>query len=151
MPPKDWLEFKIEVPFEFVEPVAELFRKFGKGGVAIEEAGGYNPDEGESPPERPSASLRTYMPRTPGYRSNREMVHIGVALIAKITELTELEERDIAEREWEDAWKAHFTPLRVGKRLIVQPPWRRGEERPGDVVIEIDPGVRSDLQVESTR
>jgi len=137
----DWLEFKVEVPFEFVEPVAELFRKFGKGGVAIEEAGGWNPDEGESPPERPSAILRTYMPQTPGYRSNREMIHIGIQLISKITEISELEERDIAEKEWEDAWKAHFTPLRIGKRLIVQPPWRRGEERHGDVVIEIDPGL----------
>ena len=32
-----WIEFKIAVPFEFVEPVAELFRRYGKGGVAIEE------------------------------------------------------------------------------------------------------------------
>lgn len=138
---KAWLELKVEVPFEFVEPVAELFRKFGKGGVAIEEAGGYNPDEGESPPERPSAILRTYMPQSPAYKSNREMIHIGVALIGKLTEVSDLQERDIAEQEWEDAWKAHFTPLRVGKRLIVQPPWRRGEERPSDVVIEIDPGL----------
>ncbi len=140
-PPKDWLELKVKVPFEFVEPVAELFRRFGKGGVAIEEAGGWDPDEGEAQPERPSAILRTYMPQTPGYRSNREMVHIGVQLISKITDISDLEERDIAEQEWEDAWKAHFTPLRIGERLIVQPPWRRGEERPGDVVIEIDPGL----------
>ena len=138
---KDWIEFKVEVPFEFVEPVAELFRKFGKGGVAIEEAGGWNPDEGDTRPERPNAILRTYMPQTPGFRSNREMIHIGIELISKLTEVSPLEERDIAEQEWEDAWKAHFTPLRIGERLIVQPPWRRGEERPEDVVIEIDPGL----------
>ena len=138
---KDWIEFKVEVPFEFVEPVAELFRKFGKGGVAIEEAGGWNPDEGESRPERPNAILRTYMPQTPGYRSNREMINIGVALIGKLTDISPLEERNIAEQEWEDAWKAHFTPLRIGQHLIVQPPWRRGEERPDDIVIEIDPGL----------
>ena len=69
------------------------------------------------------------------------MIHIGVALISKITELSGLEEREIAEREWEEAWKAHFTPLRIGERLLVQPPWLRGEARPGDVVIEIDPGL----------
>ena len=136
-----WLEFKIQVPFEFVEPVAELFRRYGKGGIAIEEAGGWNPDEGESPPERPSAIIRTYMPQTPGYRSNREMIHIGVQLVGKLTDLPPLEERVIEEREWEDAWKAHFTPLRIGKRLLVQPPWHRGEAQPEDVVIEIDPGL----------
>ena len=136
-----WIELKIEAPFEFVEPIAELFRRYGRGGVAIEEAGGWNPDEGERPPERPSAIIRGYMPQTPAYRSNREMIHVGIALVAKLTDIGELEEREIAEREWEDAWKAHFTPLRVGKRLLVQPPWRRGEAGPGDVVIEIDPGL----------
>lgn len=142
MPPtKNWLELKVEVPFEFVEPVAELFRRFGKGGVAIEEAGGWNPDEGETAPERPNAVLRTYMPQTPAFRSNREMVHIGIELIGKLTDVSPLEEREIAEQEWEDAWKAHFTPLRIGEHLVVQPPWRRGEERSGDVVIEIDPGL----------
>jgi len=135
------LELKIRVPFEFVEPVAELFRRYGKGGVAIEEAGGWNPDEGESPPERQSAVLRTYMPQTPGYRRNREIVHIGIQLVGKLTDLPELEEREILEREWEDAWKAHFTPLRIGKRLLVQPPWLREEAGPDDVVIEIDPGL----------
>ena len=136
-----WLELKIRVPFEFVEPVAELFRRYGKGGVAIEEAGGWNPDEGESPPERQSAVLRTYMPQTPGYRRNREIVHIGIQLVGKLTDLPELEEREILEREWEDAWKAHFTPLRIGKRLLVQPPWLREEAGADDVVIEIDPGL----------
>ena len=141
MPGPLWLELKIEVPFEFVEPVAELFRRYGNGGVAIEEAGGWNPDEGESPPERQSAVIRAYMPQTPAYRSNREMVHIGIQLVAKLADIGELEEREIAEREWEDAWKAHFTPLRVGKRLLVQPPWLREEAAPGDIVIEIDPGL----------
>ncbi len=141
MPTNRWLELKIEVPFEYVEPVAELFHAYGKGGVVIEQVGVWNPDEGEPPPERPSAVLRTYMPQTPAFRSKRELVHIGVALIAKLTDLPELEEREIAEEEWEAAWKAHFTPLRVGHHLLVQPPWQTAEPQPGDVVIEIDPGL----------
>ena len=146
MPPAQWIELKIAVPFEFVEPVAELFRRYGKGGVAIEHAGGWDPDAGEGPPPRPSAVIRTYMPKTPAYHSNREMVHIGLQLVGKITDLPELEERDIAEREWEEAWKAHFTPLRVGKRLAIRAPWHREEDdAPGghadDVVIVIDPGL----------
>lgn len=141
MTPHPWLELKITVPFEFVEPVAELFRRYGKGGVAIEEAGGWNPDEGESPPPRQSAIIRAYMPQTAAYKRNRELVHIGLQLVGKLTDLPPLEEREIQEREWEEAWKAHFTPLRVGERLLVQPPWLRGEAGPDDVVIEIDPGL----------
>lgn len=140
-PPKRWLELKIEVPFEFVEPVAELFHAYGKGGVVVEHPGTWNPDEGESPAVRPSAIVRTYMPQSPAYRTKRELVHIGVQLIAKLTDLPELEEREVTEDEWEAAWKAHFTPLRVGRRLVVQPPWQAGQPRDGDVVIEIDPGL----------
>ena len=146
MRPAQWIELKIAVPFEFVEPVAELFRRYGKGGVAIEHAGGWDPDAGEGPPPRQSAVIRTYMPKTPAYHSNREMVHIGLQLVGKITDLPELEERDIAEREWEEAWKAHFTPLRVGKRIAIRAPWHREEDDPpggdgDDVVIVIDPGL----------
>jgi ribosomal protein L11 methyltransferase len=144
-----WIEFKIAVPFEFVEPVAELFRRYGKGGVAIEHSGGWDPDLGEKPPERPSAVIRTYMPKTPAFHSNREMVHIGLQLVGHITDLPELEERDIEEAEWEAAWKAHFTPLPVGKRMAVRAPWHREEDDPPelaggakrDVIIVIDPGL----------
>lgn len=136
-----WLELSIRVPFEFVEPAAELFRRFGKGGVAIEEAGGFNPDEGEAPPPRQSATIRTYIPQTPGYATHRARIHVGVALMGHITPLPPLQEREVREREWEEQWKAHFTPLRVGARLLVRPPWRQEPVRSGDVVVEIDPGL----------
>ncbi|MBM3939452.1 MAG: 50S ribosomal protein L11 methyltransferase [SAR202 cluster bacterium] len=141
MPKRPWIELSIRLPFEFVEPAAELFRRYGKGGVAIEEAGGYNPDEGEGPPSRQSAIVRTYMPQTAAFRVNREMVHIGIQLIGHITDLPPMEEREIREEEWEAAWKAHFTPLRIGERLLVQPPWHRDSVTPDDVVVEIDPGM----------
>lgn len=40
-----------------------------------------------------------------------------------------------------DAWREHATVTRVGDRLVVHPPWvERGEVRPHDVVVELDPG-----------
>ena len=92
-----WIEFKVKVPFEYVEPVAELFKKYGKDGLVIEHEGGWNPDEGESPPESPSAILRTYIPQTPAFKTNQEMLHIGLQLIGKLTELEQFEERKIEE------------------------------------------------------
>ena len=136
-----WIEFKVKVPFEYVEPVAELFKKYGKEGLVIEHEGGWNPDEGESPPESPSAILRTYIPQTPAFKTNQEMLHIGLQLIGKLTELEQFEERKIEESEWENAWKAHFTPLRIGKHIIVQPPWHKLEPDNKSIVIEIDPGL----------
>ena len=139
--PPNWLELSIQVPFEYVEPAAELFRRYGKGGVSIEEAGGWNPDEGETGPPRPAAKVTTYMPLTPAFHSNRELVHIGIQLISHLTELPPLEEREVPEREWEEAWKAHFTPLRVGRRLVVHPPWHSASLGHDDIGIEVDPGM----------
>ena len=39
-----WLEISARVPFEYVEPVASLFYRYGKG-VVIEEHTDFNPDE----------------------------------------------------------------------------------------------------------
>ncbi len=42
---------------------------------------------------------------------------------------------------WKERWKEFFRPTRVGERFVVRPPWEPVEERPGDRVITIDPGM----------
>jgi ribosomal protein L11 methyltransferase len=41
---------------------------------------------------------------------------------------------------WRDAWRAHFKPTRIGRRLVVRPSWEPYEAQPDDVVLTIDPG-----------
>ena len=45
----------------------------------------------------------------------------------------------IAEEDWAQAWRAHFAPLAIGRRLLVAPPW---ETPPGDgrLVLRLEPG-----------
>ena len=141
MPINPWIEFKVKVPFEYVEPVAELFKKYGKNGVVIEHEGGWIPDDGELPPLNQSAILRTYIPQSPAFKTNLEMLHIGLQLIGKLTDLEQFEAKEIEENEWEEAWKAHFTPLKIGERILVQPPWHTLEADTKSIIIEIDPGL----------
>ena len=137
-----WLEMSIRVPHEYVEPVAALFRRHGEGGVVIEEeAGGFNLDEGEQPPASPSATVRTYLPAASDFRVHRELVHIGISLISHVQPMPPLQEREVSEEEWESAWKAHFTPLHVGERLVVVAPFHAYEPRQGEVVVQLDPGL----------
>ena len=136
-----WFEFSITVPYEYVEPVAALFDRYGQGGVVIEEPGGHNPDEGETPPKMPSAIVRAYMPATAAFHSNREMVHIGVALIRHLHPLPDLEERELTADEWESTWKHHFTLLHVGRRLVIAAPFHNYSPTPGEVVVQVEPGM----------
>ena len=53
----------------------------------------------------------------------------------------ELRTRIVHEADWAEAWKAYFPVLRVGRRLVIRPTWRRHRARPDDVVLALDPGM----------
>jgi ribosomal protein L11 methyltransferase len=42
--------------------------------------------------------------------------------------------------DWENAWKKHFKPRRVGKNFVIKPSWESFDTLPTDIVIELDPG-----------
>ena len=46
----------------------------------------------------------------------------------------------IADEDWSQTWKAHFKPLRVGRRFLVSPTWEAVPADPDRLVIRIDPG-----------
>lgn len=45
----------------------------------------------------------------------------------------------LAEDDWADAWRAHFAPFAVGRRLVVAPPWEK-PAADGRLVLTIEPG-----------
>jgi ribosomal protein L11 methyltransferase len=49
--------------------------------------------------------------------------------------------RRISSRRWEDAWKAGLGVVRVTPRLAVKPTWKDYVPAPGEVVVELDPGM----------
>ena len=58
-------------------------------------------------------------------------------------DLGKLEARrhDVAEQDWTESWKAAFKPFRLGEHMLVKPSWEDAAVRPGDHIIEIDPGM----------
>ncbi len=52
-----------------------------------------------------------------------------------------IEVREIPVEDWGRNWKLHFKPLRVGRRLVVAPPWEGGPFPEGRVLIRIDPAM----------
>ena len=53
----------------------------------------------------------------------------------------EILQQTFAEEDWAENWKKAFRPLRLGSHMLVKPGWAECEIRPGDKVIEIDPGM----------
>ena len=136
-----WLELSVSAPPEFVEPLSHIFYRYGHGGVALEQQGGFNPDEGETASETAWVTLKTYLPINESTDERRNLIDVGVRLVAHVGPVTELVARTVDEDEWQNSWKDHFHVLRVGRRLVVKPTWREYDPRPTDVVIVLDPGM----------
>ena len=122
-----WHELSITVPFEYVEPVSYLFERYGYGLSVETKPGEY-------------AILRSYLPSL----SRQRLAHIevGIKLASSVAELGELQITPLGvDEDWRDSWKKHFTLLRVGEHLVIKPSWIEYDAKPGDVVIDIDPGL----------
>lgn len=41
---------------------------------------------------------------------------------------------------WRDAWKEHYRPFAIAPGLVIRPPWEKYDAKPGDQVLELEPG-----------
>ena len=121
-----WQELSIRVPQEYVEPISYLFSRYGRG-LSVEDGG----DD--------LVLLRTYLTSTSRHRLAR--IEVGVNLVRMLQPYGELMVRDLEQADWESAWKAHFSLLKVGKRLVIKPSWIDYDALKDEVVIELDPGM----------
>ncbi|MBI4570792.1 MAG: 50S ribosomal protein L11 methyltransferase [Chloroflexi bacterium] len=137
-----FLELAAAVRPQAAEAAADLFRRHVPAGVAIETPYEAIDDEGGVllHHDRP-VTLRAWLPadgvagRAALAALRRELRSLGAELVRP------LRARAVSDDAWKDLWKRHFSVLRIGRRLVVRPSWRRHRARRDDVVIEIDPGM----------
>jgi ribosomal protein L11 methyltransferase len=46
----------------------------------------------------------------------------------------------VADEDWAQAWRAHFAPLVIGRRLLVAPPWETPTDGGGRLILTLEPG-----------
>ncbi|MDP6714013.1 MAG: 50S ribosomal protein L11 methyltransferase [SAR202 cluster bacterium] len=136
-----WIELTVDVPPEYAEPMSEIFHRYGHGGVAIEQEAGHNPDEGESPPIPDFVTVKTYLPIDNTTERRRNQIDVGVRLVAHLATISPLRKQYVEEEDWQNAWKEHFDPLRIGQHLVICPTWREVEITESDILIHLDPGM----------
>ncbi len=141
-----WLELSVAADVEAVEAVSEILGRVATGGTTVEPAFDLV-DEGLSArldPTRP-AIVRAYVPARDPASTARAIAQASEALghlqAFGLRPIGELTTRTVDEADWADAWKRHFPVLRVGRRIVVRPTWRRHRARPDDVVLALDPGM----------
>lgn len=141
-----WLELSVSVDLEAVETVSEILGRVASGGTSVEPAFRLV-DEGlgaEVDPTGP-AIVRGYVPAGDADAARAAVAATTAALdhlaAFDLRPIGELRSRLVEEADWAEAWKAHFPVIRVGRRIVVRPTWRRHRRRPDDAVIALDPGM----------
>ena len=141
-----WLELAVTCDPEAVEAVSEILSRVAPGGVSVEPAFTLV-DEGlgAAVDRTKPATVRAYLPaRTPDDVAGA-VAQVDTALghlqAFGLREIGDLRSAIVHEADWASAWKEHFPVLRIGKRMVIRPTWRRHRRTAGDVVIAMDPGM----------
>ncbi|MCB8981258.1 MAG: 50S ribosomal protein L11 methyltransferase [Ardenticatenaceae bacterium] len=143
-----WLEVSVITDGEGAEAVAEVLRPFAyNDGVVLEQLG----DETNPAPDalETAVTVKIYVPEaedTPSLRQRLEEILYHMGRLYPIPPPTF---RQLKEEDWANAWKAHYHPFRIGKKIWIQPSWvQDGEDsdsgdfaQPDDVVLVLDPGM----------
>jgi ribosomal protein L11 methyltransferase len=144
--PGVWVELSVAADIEAVEAVSEILTRFAPGGTSVEPGFGLV-DEGLGAivDVTKPATVRAYLPGIDPAAVEAAIAEATAALghlqAFGLRPIGELQTRLVREDDWAEAWKSHFPVLRIGRRLVIRPTWRRHRRNPEDVVLSLDPGM----------
>ncbi|MCX7780710.1 MAG: 50S ribosomal protein L11 methyltransferase [Negativicutes bacterium] len=148
-----WAEVCIHTSHEATEAVADIFHDLGAAGVVIEDpelinsyrrSGTWEYCDIPEETDIETVIVKAYLPvdaelddklkefeqrinRLISYNINKGKGHISW--------------REVQEEDWATSWKTYFHPIPVGERIVIKPSWEAYDAAPGEIVIELDPGM----------
>lgn len=142
-PDREWIELAVDVDAEAVEPVSELFARYGfNEGVAIDEP--YVQDgDGDNLEIDLSARfiVRTYVADSDFRPELVEEIRQALWYYGRIRSVSDLRVNTLKEEDWANAWKEHFQVHQIGDRVVIRPPWREFTPTGNQVEVVLDPGM----------
>lgn len=154
----EWIEAKIYTTTAGIEPVTGRLLQMGVNGFAIEDAADFEEfleqttpnwdyvDESLMALKDGETNVKIYVPHTVQGMETLQEIRRELAVLKSMDEehafgRLEISLENLNEEDWATAWKKYYHPLRIGKKLLVCPSWESCEEKPGDVVLTLDPGM----------
>ena len=128
----DWARITVTTSYDASEAVANCLFEMNATGVELKESNtatveliAYYPLD-----DRVGArmqKLRDFLAELPAWE-----IQPGPATI---------DLKHVKSEKWEEAWKAAFSPQRVGKRILIVPSWHDSLHNETDILIQLDPGM----------
>ncbi len=149
-----WQEIAVKTDKQAVDAVADIFLECGAGGVVIEDPDTINEriaegswDAFEFPDElleRDFVLVKAYFPCD--FKLEDRNLQLNEKLNALNREylpdsIRGLAFAEVREEDWANSWKAYYKPVKAGERVVIKPSWEDYNPQPGELVIELDPGM----------
>jgi ribosomal protein L11 methyltransferase len=149
-----WHEVTVRTTEQAAELVSHYMHELGAGGVAIEESGTLSKQRDTSLGqwyELPLNDIPEGQAVVQAYFTvEKNVIEIKRRLGESIAESGDygvdfgewtIVSKQVDDEDWADAWKKYFKPLRISDRLTVKPTWEDYTAVPGEIVVELDPGM----------
>jgi len=143
-----WIEAKVVFDAEDSalagELIANLFFEFDLQGVleedpAIEPGGCWAEDSMGRAKQR---AVVGYFPKDRQAKKRCRILEEKLALLKKnFAIIARVSYKELDEEDWAEAWKTFFVPRKITKTIVVKPTWCEYQADPGDIVLELDPGM----------
>jgi ribosomal protein L11 methyltransferase len=136
-----WLEVSLTVDEETAEFVSDILRPFAQDdSVVLEQMGDANNLEPDAL-ER-DVTGKIYIPGDEDSEVLRGQIETALSVADSDVSLPKPRYQKLEEADWANAWKANYTPFRIGERLWIQPSWLEAEDsNADDIRITLDPGM----------
>ena len=143
-----WIETKIVFDHPdkdlAVDLISDVFYDFGLQGVVVEDPR-IEPEEGwpEDVIGRPDHYTVTgYFPDDNRIEKRCKILEEKLLHFKeKLGLIYRMSYKELDEEDWAHSWKAYFWPQKIGRNMVVKPTWRDYRADPGEMVIELDPGM----------
>ena len=143
-----WLEVSVTTDGEAAEAIAEVLQPLAySNSVVLEQKA--DPNSLEEDALEPYVTVKIFRPGNEDTPEFRRRVEEILYFLGRLYPIPAPVFRELQEEDWANAWKDHYRPFRVGKRLWIQPSWvengyvtDEGDHvRPGDIILTLDPGM----------
>lgn len=132
-----WIELSVATDAEGAEAAAALLNEFVSGGAVIEET--LLDQVGERIEPARAFTVRAFFSSNDGTqlaRAEEALWHL-----AQLRSMSDPARRELAEEDWAEAWKKHYTILHIGKALVIKPSWLEYTPHAEEIIVELDPGM----------
>jgi ribosomal protein L11 methyltransferase len=134
-----WVEISLTVSAEQAEAVAEVLSRTIPNGVVVEQKVlQNNPDEAYR--VESNARVFGYLLADASLEGKKNQLEVALWHLGQIQPLPSATYQPIHDEDWMAAWKKHYQPVIIGKKLVIVPAWIK-KEFPGRLPIRINPGM----------